>query len=104
VTVELTTQGVIVEGDSESGTASTCAVGAWTEADLTVLNAAIRQGAKRVRYAGPPEREVEYQSLNEMLRLRAAMVASICKGPTHRYALFRRGFGRGRSMRFRRNG
>lgn len=104
MTVELTTQGVIVEGEGSGSSSSSCAVGAWTEADLATLSAAIAQGVKRVRYSGPPEREVEYQSLTEMRKLRAEMIASVCGVPTHRYALFRKGFGRRRSIRFRRNG
>lgn len=100
MSVELTTKGVIVEGEGSSSTSGACG---WTEADLAAISASIREGVKRVRYAGPPEREVEYQSLAEMRRLRAEMVASICNTPTHRYAVFRKGFGRGRSIRFRYN-
>lgn len=71
-------------------------VARWTEDDITTISAAIAEGTKRVRYAGPPEREVEYQSLAEMRRVRAEMIREVDGAPSHRYALFRRGFRRGR--------
>lgn len=75
-------------------------VARWTEADITTLSAAIAEGTKRVRYAGPPEREVEYQSLAEMRRLRAEMIREVDGTVTHRYAYFRRGFRRGNGAGF----
>lgn len=101
MTVEITTQGLIDEGEPTSGSG---AGGRWTEADIATISAAIAGGVKRVRYAGPPEREVEYQSLAEMRRLRAQMIAEVDGSPRHRYAVFRRGFRRGRPVRFRSNG
>jgi hypothetical protein len=40
---------------------------AWTITDLSLLETAIAQGATRVKYA---DKEVEYRSLTDMLRLR----------------------------------
>lgn len=42
----------------------------WTASDITALETAIKSGALRVRYG---EREVQYRSLDEMMRLLAAM-------------------------------
>lgn len=39
---------------------------AWTTDDITSLEKAIAQGALRVKYS---DKEVEYRSLNEMIRL-----------------------------------
>lgn len=41
---------------------------AWTQADLDTIEAAIATGARRVRYQ---THEVEYQSLGDMLKVRA---------------------------------
>ncbi|MCM5528958.1 phage head-tail joining protein [Parasegetibacter sp. NRK P23] len=43
---------------------------AFTADQLSALNEAISQGAMRVKYA---DKEVEYRTLNEMLRLRDLM-------------------------------
>lgn len=43
---------------------------AWTQTDLDVLDAAIKKGILIVRFA---DRMVQYNSLSEMLKLRAAM-------------------------------
>lgn len=43
---------------------------AWTQADLTALDDAIKGGEQRVKYR---DREVTYRTLDEMLRLREAM-------------------------------
>jgi hypothetical protein len=40
----------------------------WSPEDLAALERAIASGARRVRYA---DREVEYRTLEEMLRVRA---------------------------------
>jgi hypothetical protein len=40
----------------------------WSLEDLAALERAIASGARRVRYA---DREVEYRTLDEMLRVRA---------------------------------
>lgn len=47
---------------------------AFNQSDLTALEAAIKTGTKRVRYA---DREVEYHSMAEMLALRDLMRAEI---------------------------
>lgn len=47
---------------------------AWTQTDLTRLEAAIAKGVLRVRYASG---EVQYQSLSDMLSLRTLMIAEI---------------------------
>lgn len=49
----------------------------WTSADVTALKAAIAGGARRVSYNGPPAREIEYHSLDEMRQLLAAMIAEV---------------------------
>lgn len=46
---------------------------AWTDADLETLETAIASGTLRVRYEGPPAREITYQNLTEMLKLRGLM-------------------------------
>jgi hypothetical protein len=43
---------------------------AWTQTDLDALEAAIAQGALRVRYS---DKEVQYRSLAEMLQIRDMM-------------------------------
>lgn len=43
---------------------------AWTSTDLTALETAIKSGVRHVQYA---DRSVTYHSLDEMLRLLAAM-------------------------------
>ena len=40
---------------------------AWTQDDLTKLEAAIAEGARRVRYS---DKEVEYRTLREMKEIR----------------------------------
>jgi hypothetical protein len=40
---------------------------AWTQTDLDKLEAAIATGARRVKYA---DKEVEYQSIDDMLKAR----------------------------------
>lgn len=49
---------------------------AWTQSDLTVLEAAIRKGARRVQYSTG---SVEYQDLNQMRALRDEMKAEIAE-------------------------
>jgi hypothetical protein len=48
---------------------------AWSQADVDALDQALKAGAKRVRFSD--QREVEYHSLDEMLKLREAMVAVV---------------------------
>ena len=47
---------------------------AWSLEDLRVLDAAIATGARRVKYA---DREVEYRTLDDMLRVRDALRATM---------------------------
>lgn len=51
---------------------------AWTSADLAALDAAIKQGVRRVIYGeGNSRKEVEYHTLDEMLRLRRTMADEV---------------------------
>jgi hypothetical protein len=47
---------------------------AFTQDDLTALDSAIARGVKRVQYG---TRTVDYQTTDEMLRLRSVMQAEI---------------------------
>lgn len=68
----------------------------WTESDIETLRAALRTGVKRVRYRGPPEREVEYQSLGEMRALLAEMVSQVAGTTRYRRVKYSKGFRRAR--------
>lgn len=46
----------------------------WTQADLEAINTAIATGAKRVRFQ---THEVEYQSVNDLLKVRAIIIAAL---------------------------
>ena len=46
----------------------------WTQADLDKLNAAIASGAQRVKYQ---DQEVEYRTINEMFKAKAAIEAEL---------------------------
>lgn len=46
----------------------------WTQTDLDAINKAISSGAKRVRFQ---THEVEYQSVDDMLRVRDAIMADL---------------------------
>ena len=65
----------------------------WTEADITALEAAIKGGTLRVRFG---DREVQYQSMGDMLKLlqtmkdAVAIAAGTDAGRTT-YARFRKG-------------
>lgn len=50
---------------------------AWTQADLTAINSAIAQGAKRVRFQ---THEVEYHSVADMMRVRDAITSELSGG------------------------
>jgi hypothetical protein len=52
---------------------------AWTQADLDAINKAISSGAKRVRFQ---THEVEYQSVDEMLRVRDIIMADLGQSQT----------------------
>ncbi len=47
---------------------------AWSQADLDAIDLAIGAGVKRVSYT---DRTIEYQTLEEMLKARAAMQTEI---------------------------
>lgn len=49
----------------------------WTQTDVDQLKAAIASGILTVSYAGPPARTITYQSLAEMRKLLADMVADV---------------------------
>ena len=65
----------------------------WTESDITALEAAIKKGVLRVRFS---DREVQYQSSTEMLKLlqtmKDAVEAESSTGSNRTtYARFRKG-------------
>lgn len=67
----------------------------WQQSDIENLEAAIASGVLRVRYHGPPSREVEYQSTDAMLKALSVMRQSVARangGTTSRVAEFRKGF------------
>ncbi len=64
----------------------------WTAADIAALKAAIASGVKRVRYNGPPEREVEYQDLKAMRDALAEMRADVASAPAFRRVKWDKGF------------
>lgn len=68
----------------------------WTQADIDTLKAAVASGVLSVRYAGPPAREITYQSLGEMRKLLAEMIADVGAQagtrPSFRLAGFKKGF------------
>jgi hypothetical protein len=47
---------------------------AWSQSDLDAINMAIANGAKRVRYQ---THEVEYQTMNDLLRARDLIKAEV---------------------------
>lgn len=64
---------------------------AWTEDDLTKLEAAIAEGARRVRYS---DKEVEYRTLREMKEIRDDIRAELGltdASKRRRYADFSKG-------------
>ena len=68
----------------------------WTQTDIDKLKAAIAGGVLSVRYDGPPGRTITYQSLSEMRKLLAEMIASVATAAgtrtTTRLAKTRKGF------------
>lgn len=64
----------------------------WTQQDIDDLKAALKSGVRRVRFRGPPEREVEYQSLAEMQQLLASMDQAVNGATTYRRVSFSSGF------------
>ena len=63
----------------------------WTQEDIDTLKAALVSGVRRVRYRGPPEREVEYQDLKSMRELLASMTADVNGSGATRLATVRKG-------------
>lgn len=63
----------------------------WTQADLDALNASIASGHTEVRYG---DRTVKYRSLDEMVRIKAAMLRDLnkAKRPNRVLTSFSRGF------------
>lgn len=53
--------------------------GLWSQADIDELKAAIKKGVLSVSYSGPPSRSITYQSLTEMRKLLAEMVADVAQ-------------------------
>lgn len=49
----------------------------WTQGDIDDLKGAIAGGVLSVTYNGPPSRTLTYQSLAEMRKLLAEMVADV---------------------------
>jgi hypothetical protein len=66
----------------------------WTQADIDTLKGHVAQGILTVVYAGPPSREVTYQSLDAMRSLLAEMVRQVYGSttPAYRLASFSKGF------------
>jgi len=64
----------------------------WTQADIDKLKLAVASGVLTVKYAGPPEREVTYQSLGAMRALLAEMSRQVNGAPAFRHASFSSGF------------
>lgn len=59
----------------------------FTRDDLSALNAAIKGGVLQVSY--PSGQMIRYQKLDDMLKLRSAMIADINSGHTSRASLAR---------------
>ena len=64
----------------------------WTQAEIDLLKAAVGSGVLTVKYAGPPAREITYQSLDAMRALLAEMNAQIGGTTAFRRAAHRKGF------------
>jgi len=50
------------------------AVNNWTQKDLDALNLAIASGARKVKYT---DKEIEYRSLDDMLRIRKIILEAL---------------------------
>lgn len=65
----------------------------WTPEEIATLRAAVASGILTVSYAGPPARQITYQSLAEMAALLGRMEASSSTGgPTYRRVQHSKGF------------
>lgn len=65
---------------------------AWTDSDLTVIEAAIASGELRVKYQ---DKEVEYRSLEELLKARDLIreaLGTVDRGSVRTYSEFSRGY------------
>lgn len=63
----------------------------YTEQDLSALNKAIAQGARKVKYS---DKEVEYRSLEEMIKIRNMMKEDLgqsSSGSSRRFASHSKG-------------
>ena len=58
---------------------------AWTSADVTALETAVKTGVLTVSYDGPPKRTITYQSLSEMRALLAEMRADVANAAGTRH-------------------
>lgn len=66
--------------------------GIWTQGDIDTLKAAVASGVLTVIYAGPPQRQITYQSLMAMRSLLAEMVRQVNGVVPYRFATFSKGF------------
>ena len=64
---------------------------AFTQTDLNALNQAIGSGVMQVQYA---DKNVRYRSLDEMMRVRAVMMAELNQltAPRRKFPVFSKGF------------
>lgn len=65
----------------------------WTQADVDALKAAVATGVLKVRYDGPPAREITYQDLSQMRSLLAEMRQAVNAANPFRRVSTRKGFG-----------
>jgi hypothetical protein len=66
---------------------------AWTATDLDEIEKAIKTGTLRVKYS---DREVQYRSLDEMLKIRDLIAKEVADGPVgpfRKVAQFSKGLG-----------
>ncbi len=67
----------------------------WTQDDIDKLKAAVASGVLSVSYAGPPARNITYQSLAAMRSLLAEMVGQVSASSTGGTKFRRAAFGKG---------
>lgn len=69
---------------------------AVTQADIDALEKTVRSGVLTVRFAGPPAREITYQSMEvmvkELARMRAEFATANGTRQSFRLAGFKKGF------------
>lgn len=63
---------------------------AWSQTDLDALETALAKGVRRVRYS---DKEVEYQSIDDMIKVRELMRQQLSQSarPQRIYASFSKG-------------